>query len=161
MSPEARQAAHQSQRNEFEGIGAYVEMKDGAVIIASPLKGSPAEATGLRPGDVIVAVEGEVVLGLPVNEVVSRIVGPAGTTVTLTMRDGQRGEERTLTVERAAVELERVTWTMLPGTSVGYLRIASFSADVAEQLQEGQQQLQAAGLRAPCSTSSVSPTALR
>ena len=145
MTPEMREAQHQSHRNEFEGIGAYVESRDGLTVIKAPMEGSPAQAAGLEPGDAIVAVDGEDVTTLPMHEVVSRIVGPAGTEVTLTILDAESGESRDVTVERAAVELERVTWQMLPGTTVGQIRIAAFSQDVGADLEQALDELQAQG----------------
>lgn len=119
---------------EFEGIGAYVEMRDGFVTIVSPIDNSPAQAAGILPGDVVTAVDGQDVTGLSLQEVVDMILGPAGTPVTLTLFRPESSEELTLTLERARIELQNVTWTMLPGTTVAQIRIAGFSERVADDL---------------------------
>jgi len=121
---------------EFEGIGAYVEMRDGFVTIVSPIDNSPAQAAGILPGDVVTAVDGQDVTGLSLQEVVDMILGPAGTPVTLTLFRPETSEELTLTLERARIELENVTWTMLPGTTIAQVRIAGFSERVADDLAE-------------------------
>ncbi len=119
---------------EFEGIGAYVEMRDGFVTIVSPIDNSPAQAAGILPGDIVTAVDGNDVTGLSLQEVVDMILGPAGTPVTLTLFRPESSEELTLTLERARIELQNVTWTMLPGTSVAQIRIAGFSERVGDDL---------------------------
>ena len=119
---------------EFEGIGAYVEMRDGFVTIVSPIDNSPAQAAGILPGDVVTAVDGRDVTGLSLQEVVEMILGPAGTPVTLTLFRPETSEELTLTLERARIELQNVTWTLLPGTTIAQVRIAGFSERVADDL---------------------------
>ncbi len=119
---------------EFEGIGAYVEMRDGFVTIVSPIDNSPAQAAGILPGDVVTAVDGQDVTGLSLQEVVDMILGPAGTPVTLTLFRPETSEDLTLTLERARIELQNVTWTMLPGTTIAQVRIAGFSERVADDL---------------------------
>ncbi|MFN2220108.1 MAG: S41 family peptidase, partial [Anaerolineae bacterium] len=78
LSPEMVQEQHNFTQGQFEGIGAYVEMKDGHVVIVAPIDGSPAQEAGLHPEDIILKVDGENVAGLPIDQVVSRILGPAG-----------------------------------------------------------------------------------
>ena len=102
---------HRSQiRGQFEGIGAYVEMRDGRVVIVAPIDDSPAQEAGLEAGDVILEVDGEDVARLPLDEVVSRVLGPAGSEVTLTVLDPDTGERQTLTLERAEIDLDLVAW---------------------------------------------------
>ncbi len=119
---------------EFEGIGAYVEMRDGFVTIVSPIDNSPAQAAGIQPGDVVTAVDGRDVTGLLLQEVVDLILGPAGSEVTITLFRPDSGEELTLTLTRARIELKNVTWTILPGTTVAQIRIAGFSDRVGDDL---------------------------
>ena len=119
---------------EFEGIGAYVEMRDGFVTIVSPIDNSPAQAAGIMPGDVVTAVDGQDVAGMSLQDVVNMILGPAGTPVTLTLFRPETSEELTLTLERARIELQNVTWTLLPGTTVAQIRIAGFSERVGDDL---------------------------
>ncbi len=128
---------HQAQlQGAFEGIGAYVEMEEGRVVIVAPIDDSPAQRAGLQAGDVILAVNGEDVTGLSLDQVVSRVSGPAGTEVTLTILDPDTEQTREVTVERAEVDLDLVTWQRLPGTTVAYVRISAFSKGTTEALKE-------------------------
>jgi carboxyl-terminal processing protease len=129
----------EEQRNytagEFEGIGAYVEMRDGFVTVVSPIDNSPAQAMGVQPGFIVLEIEGEDMTGKTLQEVVDRILGPAGTEVTITFFNPETGEDQIMTIERARIELQNVTWTMLPGTTIAHARIAGFSRDVGQDLE--------------------------
>jgi carboxyl-terminal processing protease len=70
----------------FEGIGAEVGTRDGRVVIISPIAGSPAERAGLRPGDVILSIDGQDATALTLLEVIAKVRGTKGTSVTLTLR---------------------------------------------------------------------------
>ena len=138
---------HENQiQGQFEGIGAYVEMRDGRVVIVAPIDDSPAQQAGLEPGDVIVEVNGEDVTDLSLTEVVSRVLGPAGTEVTLTILDPGTRETREVTLERAEIDLDLVTWQRLPGTSVAYVRISAFSDGATEDLRKTLDEIQNEGI---------------
>jgi len=136
LAPELAERHRRRLQGEFEGIGAYVEMREGQVVIVAPIDDSPAQRAGLEPGDVIVQVDGEDVTGLPLDEVVGRVLGPAGTEVTLTIREPESGDTREVTLERAEIDLDLVTWQRLPGTSVAYVRISAFSEGAADELED-------------------------
>ena len=136
MTPQMVEEQANYIAGEFEGIGAYVEMRDGFVTIVSPIDNSPAQAAGIQPGDVVTAVDGQDVTGMTLQGVVDLILGPAGTEVTLTLFRPETTEELTLTLTRARIELQNVTWTMLPGTTVAQIRIAGFSERVGDDLAE-------------------------
>ncbi len=126
---------------EFSGIGAEVGMENladpedlesctvvtenCAMVIVSPLEGSPAEAAGLRPGDQILEIDGESTVGESVSSLVYVVRGEAGTDVTLTVRRG--AEELDITVTRAVIDLQEVRSELLEG-AVGYVRLTSFTA---------------------------------
>ena len=134
-------------RGELKGIGAEVRMKEGHVVIVAPMDNSPAQRAGLRPSDIILKVDGKDVTGLPLDQVVSRITGPAGTHVTLTILTPATSRTREITVERAAITLHSVTWQRLPGTRIAHLRIAAFSGGVANELRTALAAIEARGLR--------------
>lgn len=69
----------------IEGIGAELGLRDGRVIIVTPLKGTPAEAAGVKPNDIILKVNDEETAGWTVDQAVNKIRGPKGTKVKLTL----------------------------------------------------------------------------
>jgi carboxyl-terminal processing protease len=134
MTPTMVEEQHNYTAGEFEGIGAYVEMRDGFVTVVTPIDNSPAQAAGVQPGFIVLEVAGEDMTGKTLQEVVERILGPAGSEVTITFFNPESGENVTLTIERARIELENVTWAMLPGSTIAYTRVAGFSQDVGKEL---------------------------
>jgi carboxyl-terminal processing protease len=146
LSPEMVQQERDFTSGEFEGIGAYVEMKDGEVVIVAAMDGTPAQKAGLRPGDVITRVDGENVTGLLIDQVIGRILGPAGTQVTLTILRPSTGETLDVTLTRARITLHNVVWAQLPGSDVAHLRIVAFSQGVTDDLKQALTEIQHQGL---------------
>lgn len=85
FDPEENKEFDEDISGEFEGIGAELEMRDDLVTIVAPLKGSPAEASGLRAEDVVIKVDDVDIVDETLNEAVKRIRGPKGTEVVLTV----------------------------------------------------------------------------
>lgn len=76
----------------FEGIGLEIGVQQGNIVAVSPLKGSPAEKAGIKPGDIIVKIDGTSTDGISTDEAVTLIRGPKNTSVTLTLlRDPKAG----------------------------------------------------------------------
>ena len=134
LSPEMVKELSAIQRNKFEGVGAEIQIKAGHVVITAPLDHSPAQRAGLRPGDIILKVDGNDITGLPLDQVVARISGPAGTPVTLTILDPLSGHTRQVALVRASITVHNVTWHQLPGSNVAHLRIASFGRGMTNDL---------------------------
>jgi len=136
LTPEMLKQERNLTKGELEGIGAEVQMKNGQVVIVAPIDGSPAQKAKLKPGDVIQKVDGKEVSGLPLDQAVDLILGPAGSAVKLTILDPRTRQTRDITIIRARVTLHNVAWNPLPGTTVAHLRIATFSKGVAKELRE-------------------------
>lgn len=135
LSPVMVKEMAEMQRNQYQGIGAEVQAKRGHILIVAPLDGSPAQRAGLKPGDIILQVNGTDIDGKPLDEVVNEISGPAGTSVTLTILTPVSGVTRQITLTRAVVETHNVVWHILPGTTIVQLRIAGFNKGVANDLR--------------------------
>jgi carboxyl-terminal processing protease len=146
LTPEMVQEQRDFTRGQFEGIGAEVQMKDGHVVIVAPMDDSPAQQAGLHPGDVILKVNGEDVAGLPLDQVVEHILGPAGTSVSLTVINPTTGRIRDVTLVRARITLHNVTWGQLPGTTLAHVRIAAFSQGVSQDLKQALTDIQGQGM---------------
>jgi carboxyl-terminal processing protease len=146
LTPQMVQEENNFTQGSFEGIGAEVSMNaNGQVIIVAPIDGSPAQAAGVKPGDIILKVDGQDLTGLSLSDVVSKVIGPAGTQVTLTLQDAKTGATRDVTITRAKITIQNVTWIMLPGTTIADIRIAAFSQGVANDLKTALDQAKAQG----------------
>jgi Periplasmic protease len=109
LTPEEYKISMTHLDGDFEGIGATVETdeKTGYTRIVAPLAGSPAEAAGIRAGDLIIEINGEDIAGQDITTVVSKVRGPAGSQVTLRIRREGVAEPLTFTITRGT-ELEFV-----------------------------------------------------
>jgi carboxyl-terminal processing protease len=134
LSPAMVKEVAEMERNKFQGIGAEVQSKGGHIVVVAPLDGSPAQAAGLKPGDIILRVNGQDVAGKPLDQVINEISGPAGTSVTLTMLTPVSGNMRQVTLTRATVQIHNVAWHVLPNSKIVQLRIAAFDKGVAGDL---------------------------
>lgn len=141
MPPDVAQRAREDLLGSFEGIGAFVqETEEGVTEIARPIDGGPAEAAGLKAGDLIIGVDGESVLGQTLDEVVSRIRGPQGTDVTITIARPGLDEPFDVTITRQRIEIPIVESEMLDN-NIAYVRLTSFSSNAEEQLTAAVQEL--------------------
>jgi len=136
LTPEMLKQQNDFAQGQFKGIGAQVQMKGGQVVIVAPLDNSPAQKAGLRPADVIMKVDGQDITGLPLEQVVRRISGTPGTSVTLTIFTPQTGHTRSVKLVRASIVVHNATWQVLPGTAVGHLRLSAFSHNVTKDLKQ-------------------------
>jgi carboxyl-terminal processing protease len=146
LTPQMVKEENSFTQGSFEGIGAEVMLNNnGQVIIVAPFDGSPAQAAGVKPGDIMLKVDGVDLTGLSLSEVVSKVLGPAGTKVTITLQDPGSGAIRDVTITRAKITVQNITWVMLPGTTIADVRIAAFSQGVTKDLQAALKQIQAQG----------------
>jgi carboxyl-terminal processing protease len=136
LSPEMLQQERHISEGLLEGIGAEVQMKNNQLVIVAPIDGSPAQRSGLKPGDIILKVDGEDVGGLPLEQAVGLILGPAGSSVNLTIFNPGTGRTINLTLVRARITLHNVKWQRLPGTTTAHVRIATFSKGVSKDLRK-------------------------
>jgi carboxyl-terminal processing protease len=145
LTPEERKQNDQSLSGTYVGIGVQLETKNGEVVVAAPIDGSPAEKAGISSDDVLVAVDGESVKGDDVSEVVQKVKGPEGTRVELTLR--HEGEKRRYDLQRAEIDSPVASWALIPGTHVAIVLLSSFSDDSAQELRNSFEEAKAAGAR--------------
>jgi len=145
LSPDMVKSEQQFTNGSFEGIGAEVQLQNNHVVIVAPIDGSPAQKAGVAPGDIILKVDGVDMTGQSLEAVVQRILGPAGTQVTITLQNPDTKVIRDLTITRAKITVENVTWSMVPGTTIAHIHISGFSNGVTQQLKTILPKIQAQG----------------
>lgn len=143
LDPETNQVSNLPSGT-FEGIGATISQQGNEIVVVAPIKGTPAEAAGIKAGDVILAVEGESTQGWTTDKTVLRIRGPKGTPIRITIRHVDTGKEEELTITRAPINVESVNttppaqgFTNSAGQEVGgigYIRIREFTARTPGEL---------------------------
>lgn len=134
FDPDTARLQENALEGSFEGIGAHVSLEGDQFTIISPIRGSPAEAAGLLPGDIVVAVDGTPTVDLPEWDIISRVRGPAGTSVVLTVLHPDAEAPVDITIVRGRIELQSVSWARIPGTALAYLQITQFAGDTNFEL---------------------------
>jgi carboxyl-terminal processing protease len=142
MDPDEYQQASTSMEGSYEGIGAWVDPDTEYLTIVSPMPDSPAEEVGLRPGDEVVAVDGEDMTGIDGNLVIRRIMGEAGTTVRLTIRREGVAEPLEFELVRARIVVPSVDSEMLAG-GIAYIHLYTFGSQTTQDLRAALETLMA------------------
>lgn len=137
----------ESLSGRFEGIGAYIDVRDGQPLIIAPIEGSPADRAGIEPNDLILKVDTVDVRGVTIEELRNRVRGPKGTQVTLTIQRTGRAEPFDIAITREEVNIPSVTWRMLP-EQVAMVRINRFAERTSTELAQALTEARAQGARA-------------
>jgi len=135
MDPDQYLQANMEMEGEYDGIGAWVDSSGDYLTIVSPMADSPAEKAGLKPGDRIIAVDGEDITDLDPELVIRRVLGPAGTTVTLTVLREGSDEPLDFEVTRAHITIPSVEGKMLDD-GIAYVHIYTFGANTGSELDK-------------------------
>ena len=147
-SPEEFEELMESTSGRYSGIGVVVQQNtNGFITVVRPYLTGPGYAAGIRTDDIIYKVEGEEVTGQDLSLVVSRIKGDAGTTVDLQIYRPSTGEYIDMTVERAELEIETITYEMLED-NIGCISMTSFDDVTYDQFMKAFRDLKSQGMQA-------------
>lgn len=139
FDPEKSQTFLQDTQGEFGGVGIEVGVKKGLITIIAPLENTPAQRIGLKPGDIILKVNGKFVSDLMLDEVINLIRGPEGTSVTLTIFREGWDEPRDFTIVREKIIVPTISFKILKSPkdeSIFYLRILQFNENTVSRFKE-------------------------
>ncbi len=131
----------------FTGIGAYLSVAEGKIVVESIFRGSPAERAGLLPKDVLLSVNGESLQGLTLSEAVAKIRGPKGTKAKLHVKREAIAVPIDLELVRDRIDMVTV-YSEFPEEGIGYLVIRKFGADTASRVAEEVDDLEKGELQA-------------
>lgn len=135
MDPQTYEQATRPLDESYEGIGAYVDVSGDYLTVISPMPGSPAEAAGLKSGDMIIKIDGKDMTGIDPSVALQSVLGPAGTSVTLTVQRGENKELLEFTINRAKIDLPSVTGKMLDN-NIAYIAISTFGDNTTNLLKQ-------------------------
>lgn len=134
MPPKENKEFRQSLNGSLQGIGAELTMKEDDIVVVAPLKGSPAEAAGLMPDDIITHVDGQSIEGYTLSDAVEIIRGPKGTEVTLTISRDGREDDITITREEITVPSVESEVKEYAGKDIGYIALNRFGDTTTEEV---------------------------
>ena len=115
----------------YGGLGLTVSIEDGAVKVVAPTEDTPAWRAGIKPGDYITHINGELVYGLSLDDAVSKMRGEPGSAIKLTIVRPGRDKPFDVSMVREKIELRPVKWEIKD--RIGYLNINTFTGNVGEQ----------------------------
>ena len=134
MDPKTYEEANNSLSGEYEGIGAWVDTTADYLTIISPIPDSPAEKAGMEPGDKIVAIDGDDMTGIDAELVRQRVLGPAGSTVVLSVAREGEPELLDFSIKREKIVIKSATGEMLEN-NIGYVQITTFGDKTTSELR--------------------------
>ena len=143
-TPEEMSDEYDTAMGNYVGIGIYmiINYEEGTITVVEPMKNSPALEAGLKEGDIITKVEGEIVTPDNVEEMSNKIKGEEGTRVKLGIK--RDNEEFEVEVERRRIEINHIESKMIEN-NIEYIQILDFDGGVAEQFKENHENLKAEG----------------
>lgn len=132
LGAEDYQLSLKSLEGSFEGVGAYVTIKDEQLMIIAPIADSPADKAGIRAGDIVLEIDGQSTTGMSLVEAVLLVQGPEGTQVDLLVLHEGETEPELISIIRAVIEVPSVEFEMRE--EFAYIVITNFSERTAEEL---------------------------
>ncbi|MGB8656412.1 MAG: S41 family peptidase [Candidatus Zixiibacteriota bacterium] len=131
----------------YEGLGMTISERAGAIIVISPIEGTPAYRMGLRAGDQIVKIDGKTTEGMTTEQASGLMRGERGTTVVLTIKREGVAELLEYPVERAIIELKNVPYYGVMDGGIGYVRLSKFSKDSGKEVKDAIEDLKTKGIK--------------
>ncbi len=125
---------NEQTKGKFGGLGIEVTMDNGLVKVVSPIDDTPAAKAGIKAGDYITHINGETVVGMTLNDAVSKMRGKVGEKVKLSIRR-VNSKPIELTIKRQEIKIQSVK-SEIKEDSIAYIRISSFSEDVDDAVSK-------------------------
>ena len=141
--PKEAKAFSESIAGSFGGVGMEIDVKDGILTVISPLKGTPAEAAGIQSGDKVIAIDGISTEGLSTEEAVSKIRGPLGTTVALSL--ARAGKQVDVKIVRQTIQVPETEDGLDTVSGVYHIALYEFTANSAQLFDQAFSRFKASG----------------
>jgi carboxyl-terminal processing protease len=131
----------EEQQGKYYGVGMTVQQRENQTVVLAPFVGSPAYKAGIRPGDIILKVDGKSCDGLTTTEVADMLKGAKGTIVHISL--GREGWEKPIevTVTRDEIPRPGVEYYTMVKPGIGYVRVSTFNETTDSDLSEALKQL--------------------
>ncbi|MBU1446277.1 S41 family peptidase [Patescibacteria group bacterium] len=135
MNPEETKQFEDNLNGSLDGIGAELTVEDGFLKVVSPLKDSPAEAAGLKPGDIIFKIDGEITSEMTLFDAIMNIRGARGTSVVLTIIRENEVDPLEIEIIRDEILIESVTFEMME-SDIAYISLNQFTDNTTAEFEE-------------------------
>ena len=133
-TPEEYQAYQAGISGQFGGLGIQITMEDGLVLVITPIDDSPASRAGIIAGDLIIAIDGQPVEGMTLEDAVNLMRGPPGTAITITVQREGLDEPFDVGLVRAIIQTPQVRTQIFD--DIAYIRLTVFGPQTDEEFAE-------------------------
>ncbi len=148
LEPDEFSAMKEKQHGSFYGLGIQIQKRMGKITVIAPMEGTPAYKMGIRAGDIITHVgEEELKEDTSTEDVVRKLRGPKGTTVTITIRRVGFAEPIRMTITRAEIPTRSVRYAFMLEPGVGYIMLSDFTHTSNKELYEAIEKLKKEGMQ--------------
>ncbi|HUZ01959.1 MAG TPA: S41 family peptidase [Thermomicrobiaceae bacterium] len=144
LTPDQLAQHDQSLSGSYVGVGIQIQTQNNTIVVTAPIDGSPAAKAGVKAGDVLVAIDGQSVSGMTVDQAVQLVRGPEGSFVDLAFQRAGQSAPLTFHLQRTKLAVSSIDWTMLPG-QVADIHISQFAQGATTQLAAAIKSAQSAG----------------
>jgi carboxyl-terminal processing protease len=131
----------------FGGLGIEITIKDGLLTVVSPIEDTPAWKLGVKAGDIIVKIDGELTKGITLTEAVKKLRGKPGTKVTITVLREEKRRLKDITITREIIKIRDIKRALILEEGIGYVRITEFRENTAKDLSKALKELSSKGLK--------------
>ena len=143
--PKEAKAFSENISGSFGGVGMEIDIKDNVLTVVAPLKGTPAEAAGIKAGDLVVAIDGKSTEGLSVEKAVGKIRGPLGSTVALTIV--RAGKPIDFKIVRVTIQVPETDDSLDESTGVYHIALYEFTSNSATLFAQAFNRFKASGAK--------------
>ena len=147
LPPTAYSSMREKQQASFYGLGILVGVRNGRLTVIAPIDGTPASRLGIRAGDVIQRIENEPTDKLSIDEAVTRLKGPKGTQVRISILRAGLDAPLELTVTRAEIPQTTVRYAYMIAPETGYISISDFTRSTSGEVEKALAKLKAEGMK--------------
>ncbi|MCS7203393.1 MAG: S41 family peptidase [Thermodesulfovibrio sp.] len=133
LTPEAYRDFQTETKGEFGGIGIQIGIKDGVLTVIAPIEDTPAWKAGIQAGDKILRIDGQSTKDMNINDAVSKMRGPKGKPVTITIQREGWKEPKDITIIRDIIKIKSVKYKMID-KEIGYIKLTQFQESTAQDL---------------------------
>lgn len=136
LNEESTAELQEMTSGKFVGIGVEIAVKDGEIVVVSPIENSPAMKAGIESGDIITKINSEVIKDKNLDEIIKNIKGLPGTRVNITVKREGINEEISYNIERAPVKIDSTEYALIKEHGIGYLKIKTFGNDTTQDVKK-------------------------
>jgi carboxyl-terminal processing protease len=132
----------------FGGVGIEITLRDGLLTVVSPLEDTPAWNAGLKAGDIIVKIDGELTRDITLQQAVKKLRGKPNTKVTITVLRAKDRKLEDITVTRDVIKIKDIKWAVILKDNIAYIRLTEFRESTARDLDKALADLETKGMKA-------------